>query len=141
MGAGAGGGGWGWGRSSRVKGGQSPGLQLSSCPFRSPSASLSLKGGLGCRGRDAFSLSGEVWSIRMFEERAGLTNGDAGTEPRLPPLGRDFMRASQMNLSMAAWGRLVMSLLPPCSSPNTVSPPKGRPSTATCGTPSAASPR
>ncbi|XP_029329690.1 serine/threonine-protein kinase N3 isoform X3 [Mus caroli] len=54
--------------------------------------------------------------------------------------GRDFLRASQMNLSMAAWGRLVMSLLPPCSSPNIVSPPKGCPSTAACGTPSAASP-
>lgn len=30
-----------------------------------------------------------------------------------------------MNLSMAAWGRLVVSLLPPCSSPSTISPPKG----------------
>ncbi|EHA99952.1 Serine/threonine-protein kinase N3, partial [Heterocephalus glaber] len=39
--------------------------------------------------------------------------------------GQDFLRASQMNLSMAAWGRLVMSLLPPCSSPSTTSPPKG----------------
>ncbi|XP_057576917.1 serine/threonine-protein kinase N3 isoform X3 [Hippopotamus amphibius kiboko] len=39
--------------------------------------------------------------------------------------GQDFLRASQMNLSMAAWGRLVMSLLPPCSSPSTLSPPKG----------------
>uniref|UniRef100_A0A8C3YIB4 Serine/threonine-protein kinase N3 n=1 Tax=Catagonus wagneri TaxID=51154 RepID=A0A8C3YIB4_9CETA len=39
--------------------------------------------------------------------------------------GQDFLRASQMNLSMAAWGRLVMNLLPPCSSPSTVSPPKG----------------
>uniref|UniRef100_A0A8C2SJ35 protein kinase C n=1 Tax=Capra hircus TaxID=9925 RepID=A0A8C2SJ35_CAPHI len=38
--------------------------------------------------------------------------------------GQDFLRASQMNLSMAAWGRLVMSLLPPCSSPSTISPPK-----------------
>ncbi|KAG8512817.1 Serine/threonine-protein kinase N3 [Galemys pyrenaicus] len=43
--------------------------------------------------------------------------------------GQDFLRASQMNLSMAAWGRLVMSLLPPCSSPNTISPPKGCPQT------------
>uniref|UniRef100_F1RR68 Serine/threonine-protein kinase N3 n=1 Tax=Sus scrofa TaxID=9823 RepID=F1RR68_PIG len=39
--------------------------------------------------------------------------------------GQDFLRASQMNLSMAAWGRLVMNLLPPCSSPSTISPPKG----------------
>ncbi|XP_037351355.1 serine/threonine-protein kinase N3 isoform X1 [Talpa occidentalis] len=43
--------------------------------------------------------------------------------------GQDFLRASQMNLSMAAWGRLVMSLLPPCSSPSTISPPKGCPQT------------
>ncbi|KAM5299059.1 serine/threonine-protein kinase N3 [Ctenodactylus gundi] len=43
--------------------------------------------------------------------------------------GRDFLRASQMNLSVAAWGRLVMSLLPPCSSPSTISPPKGYPPT------------
>ncbi|XP_051022845.1 serine/threonine-protein kinase N3 [Acomys russatus] len=54
--------------------------------------------------------------------------------------GQDFLRASQMNLSMAAWGRLVMSLLPPCSSPSTVSPPKGCPPTATCGTSYSASP-
>ncbi|XP_055255379.1 serine/threonine-protein kinase N3 isoform X2 [Moschus berezovskii] len=38
--------------------------------------------------------------------------------------GQDFLRASQMDLSMAAWGRLVMRLLPPCSSPSTISPPK-----------------
>ncbi|XP_022357236.1 serine/threonine-protein kinase N3 isoform X2 [Enhydra lutris kenyoni] len=43
--------------------------------------------------------------------------------------GQDFLRASQMNLSMAAWGRLVMSLLPPCSSPSTISPPKSCPET------------
>ncbi|XP_052038009.1 serine/threonine-protein kinase N3 isoform X2 [Apodemus sylvaticus] len=54
--------------------------------------------------------------------------------------GQDFLRASQMNLNMAAWGRLVLSLLPPCSSPSTVSPPKGCPSAAACGTSSAASP-
>uniref|UniRef100_G3X3J1 protein kinase C n=1 Tax=Sarcophilus harrisii TaxID=9305 RepID=G3X3J1_SARHA len=42
--------------------------------------------------------------------------------------GQDFLRASQMNISMAAWGRLVMSLLPPCSSLSTLSPPGGRPS-------------
>ncbi|CAO2598067.1 Serine/threonine-protein kinase N3 [Lemmus lemmus] len=54
--------------------------------------------------------------------------------------GQDFLRASQMNLSMAAWGRLVISLLPPCSSPSTVSPPKGRPPTAACGSSRSASP-
>lgn len=54
--------------------------------------------------------------------------------------GQDFLRASQMNLSMTAWGRLVMSLLPPCSSPSTVSPPKGCPSAAACETSNSASP-
>ncbi|XP_045144493.1 serine/threonine-protein kinase N3 [Echinops telfairi] len=39
--------------------------------------------------------------------------------------GQDFLRASQMNLSMVAWARLVMNLLPPCSSPSTISPPRG----------------
>ncbi|KAM9641973.1 serine/threonine-protein kinase N3 isoform 1-T1 [Trichechus inunguis] len=45
--------------------------------------------------------------------------------------GQDFLRASQMNLSMVAWGRLVMNLLPPCSSPSTISPPRGCPQTPT----------
>ncbi|XP_054377128.2 serine/threonine-protein kinase N3 isoform X5 [Pongo abelii] len=45
--------------------------------------------------------------------------------------GQDFLRASQMNLGMAAWGRLVMNLLPPCSSPSITSPPKGCPRTPT----------
>lgn len=59
--------------------------------------------------------------------RAGVS-GSLGTEPPFRP-GQDFLRASQMNLSMAAWGRLVMNLLPPCSSPSTISPPKGCPQT------------
>ncbi|XP_053523760.1 serine/threonine-protein kinase N3 isoform X3 [Artibeus jamaicensis] len=56
--------------------------------------------------------------------------------------GQDFLRASQMNLSMAAWGRLVMNLLPPCSSPSTISPPKGCPRTPATprGFPTPASP-
>ncbi|XP_058549874.1 serine/threonine-protein kinase N3 isoform X8 [Neofelis nebulosa] len=43
--------------------------------------------------------------------------------------GQDFLRASQMNLNMAAWGRLVMNLLPPCSSPSTISTPRACPQT------------
>ncbi|XP_006892548.1 PREDICTED: serine/threonine-protein kinase N3 [Elephantulus edwardii] len=42
--------------------------------------------------------------------------------------GQDFLRASQMNLSMLAWGRLV-KLLPPCRSPSTISPSRGCPQT------------
>ncbi|XP_044308994.1 serine/threonine-protein kinase N3 [Varanus komodoensis] len=37
--------------------------------------------------------------------------------------GKAFLRASQMSLNVAAWGRLMLSLLPPCSSLNTLSPP------------------
>ncbi|XP_014375752.1 serine/threonine-protein kinase N3 isoform X3 [Alligator sinensis] len=37
--------------------------------------------------------------------------------------GKEFLRASQMNINIAAWGRLMMSILPPCSSPTTLSPP------------------
>ncbi|XP_027725622.1 serine/threonine-protein kinase N3 isoform X4 [Vombatus ursinus] len=56
--------------------------------------------------------------------------------------GQDFLRASQMNISMAAWGRLVMSLLPPCSSLSTLSPPGRRPSpTSSPDSPGSSSPR
>ncbi|NXA34918.1 PKN2 kinase, partial [Eudromia elegans] len=36
--------------------------------------------------------------------------------------GKEFLRASQMNISVAAWGRLMMSFLPPCSSLSSLSP-------------------
>ncbi|KAM8828544.1 serine/threonine-protein kinase N2 isoform 2-T2 [Spinachia spinachia] len=37
--------------------------------------------------------------------------------------GKDFLRAAQMNMNFATWGRLVMSILPPCSSLESMSPP------------------
>ncbi|NXC98704.1 PKN2 kinase, partial [Certhia familiaris] len=37
--------------------------------------------------------------------------------------GEEFLRAPQMNMNVAAWGRLMMSFLPPCSSISTLSPP------------------
>ncbi|XP_072563214.1 serine/threonine-protein kinase N2-like isoform X1 [Paramormyrops kingsleyae] len=37
--------------------------------------------------------------------------------------GKDFLRAAQMNINFATWGRLMMSMLPPCSSMATLSPP------------------
>ncbi|NWU98856.1 PKN2 kinase, partial [Upupa epops] len=37
--------------------------------------------------------------------------------------GKEFLRAPQMNINVAAWGRLMMSFLPPCSSISTLSPP------------------
>ncbi|NXS83630.1 PKN2 kinase, partial [Erpornis zantholeuca] len=41
--------------------------------------------------------------------------------------GKEFLRASQMNMNVAAWGRLMMSFLPPCSSISTLSPPLNDP--------------
>ncbi|NXQ87829.1 PKN2 kinase, partial [Nyctibius grandis] len=37
--------------------------------------------------------------------------------------GKEFLRAPQMNINVAAWGRLMMSFLPPCSFLSTLSPP------------------
>ncbi|NXM08982.1 PKN2 kinase, partial [Tyrannus savana] len=42
--------------------------------------------------------------------------------------GKEFLRAPQMNMNVAAWGRLMMSFLPPCSSISTLSPPLHDPS-------------
>lgn len=30
--------------------------------------------------------------------------------------GKNFLRAAQMNMNFSTWGRLMMSILPPCSS-------------------------
>lgn len=37
--------------------------------------------------------------------------------------GKDFLRAAQMNINIATWGRLMMNILPPCGSLTTLSPP------------------
>ncbi|XP_070781351.1 serine/threonine-protein kinase N2 [Enoplosus armatus] len=42
--------------------------------------------------------------------------------------GKDFLRAAQMNMNFATWGRLMMSILPPCSSLEPMSPPLAGPS-------------
>ncbi|XP_007542982.1 serine/threonine-protein kinase N2 [Poecilia formosa] len=44
--------------------------------------------------------------------------------------GRNFLRASQMNLNFATWGRLMMSFLPPCNSLEAMSPPLPAPGAA-----------
>ncbi|RXM94683.1 Serine/threonine-protein kinase N2 [Acipenser ruthenus] len=36
---------------------------------------------------------------------------------------KDFLRAAQMNIDIATWGRLMRSVLPPCSAMTTLSPP------------------
>ncbi|XP_062268984.1 serine/threonine-protein kinase N2 isoform X2 [Platichthys flesus] len=41
--------------------------------------------------------------------------------------GKDFLRAAQMNMNFATWGRLMMSILPPCSSLDSMSPPLAGP--------------
>ncbi|XP_078127980.1 serine/threonine-protein kinase N2 isoform X2 [Sander vitreus] len=43
--------------------------------------------------------------------------------------GKDFLRAAQMNMNFATWGRLMMSILPPCSSMEPMSPPLAGPNT------------
>ncbi|XP_008322698.1 serine/threonine-protein kinase N2 [Cynoglossus semilaevis] len=37
--------------------------------------------------------------------------------------GKNFLRAAQMNMNFATWGRLMMSILPPCSNLEPMSPP------------------
>ncbi|KAM4720600.1 LOW QUALITY PROTEIN: serine/threonine-protein kinase N2 [Anableps anableps] len=37
--------------------------------------------------------------------------------------GKNFLRAAQMNMNFATWGRLMMSFLPPCNSLEPMSPP------------------
>uniref|UniRef100_A0A672J4Q4 Serine/threonine-protein kinase N2-like n=1 Tax=Salarias fasciatus TaxID=181472 RepID=A0A672J4Q4_SALFA len=44
--------------------------------------------------------------------------------------GKNFLRAAQMNMNFATWGRLVMSILPPCSSLESLSPPLPGPAAA-----------
>ncbi|XP_040915402.1 serine/threonine-protein kinase N2 [Toxotes jaculatrix] len=41
--------------------------------------------------------------------------------------GKDFLRAAQMNMNFATWGRLMMSILPPCSNLEPMSPPLAGP--------------
>ncbi|XP_076614145.1 serine/threonine-protein kinase N2 isoform X1 [Chaetodon auriga] len=53
--------------------------------------------------------------------------------------GKDFLRAAQMNMNFATWGRLMMSILPPCSSLEPMSPPLADSNTgSTSSTPSPA---
>ncbi|XP_072310219.1 serine/threonine-protein kinase N2 [Eucyclogobius newberryi] len=44
--------------------------------------------------------------------------------------GKNFLRAAQMNMNFATWGRLMMSILPPCSGLEPMSPPLAGPTTA-----------
>ncbi|XP_060936359.1 serine/threonine-protein kinase N2 [Limanda limanda] len=49
--------------------------------------------------------------------------------------GKDFLRAAQMNMNFATWGRLMMSILPPCSSLDSMSPPLAGPAPSSAAAP------
>ncbi|XP_030292186.1 serine/threonine-protein kinase N2-like isoform X1 [Sparus aurata] len=49
--------------------------------------------------------------------------------------GKDFLRAAQMNMNFATWGRLMMTILPPCSSLEPMSPPLAGPNTGSTSSP------
>ncbi|XP_078083698.1 serine/threonine-protein kinase N2 [Mustelus asterias] len=51
--------------------------------------------------------------------------------------GRNFLRASQMNINIATWGRLMMNMLPPCSSMMTTSPSLPPPDSSFTSSPAA----
>lgn len=48
--------------------------------------------------------------------------------------GKNFLRAAQMNMNFATWGRLMMSILPPCSALEPMSPPLAGPNAALAST-------
>lgn len=39
--------------------------------------------------------------------------------------GKSFLRAKQMNINIATWGRLMKRVIPPCNTPSTFSPQDG----------------
>ncbi|XP_071377264.1 serine/threonine-protein kinase N2 [Centroberyx affinis] len=49
--------------------------------------------------------------------------------------GKDFLRAAQMNMNFATWGRLMMTILPPCNSLEAMSPPLAGPPTSATSPP------
>uniref|UniRef100_A0A8C1MPX3 protein kinase C n=1 Tax=Cyprinus carpio TaxID=7962 RepID=A0A8C1MPX3_CYPCA len=80
------------------------------------------------------SLSKEAWnqSFSIELERVRFNNPVIERHPKLQrqkrifpkEKGKNFLRAAQMNMNFATWGRLMMSVLPPCNSTvNALSPP------------------
>ncbi|XP_070614690.1 serine/threonine-protein kinase N3 isoform X1 [Erythrolamprus reginae] len=68
---------------------------------------------------------GRLFLEVMFSQPVVETHTKLQRQKRIFPKqkGKEFLRASQMNVNIATWGRLMMSLLPPCSSLNASSPP------------------
>lgn len=56
--------------------------------------------------------------------------GDRPISFHLCPPGKDFLRAAQMNISLATWVRLMMNVFHPCSSLEPLSPPLTAPCSA-----------
>ncbi|KAM9326698.1 serine/threonine-protein kinase N3 [Gastrophryne carolinensis] len=73
-------------------------------------------------------LFAEIMFCNPVIERRGMVQRQKRIFPKQK--GKDFLRATQMNISFAAWGRLMMSILPPCGAMTTLSPPLPVPSTA-----------
>uniref|UniRef100_A0A668AUK6 Protein kinase N3 n=1 Tax=Myripristis murdjan TaxID=586833 RepID=A0A668AUK6_9TELE len=77
-------------------------------------------------GKDAW---GQSFSIEL--ERVTFINPVIERHPKLQrqrrifpkEKGKDFLRAGQMNMNFATWGRLMMTMLPACSSLEALSPP------------------
>ncbi|OCT57922.1 serine/threonine-protein kinase N3 isoform X2 [Xenopus laevis] len=66
-------------------------------------------------------LFAEVMFCNPIIERRGTVQRQKRIFPKQK--GKDFLRATQMNINFATWGRLMMSILPPCSAMTTLSPP------------------
>ncbi|KAG8447978.1 hypothetical protein GDO86_015182 [Hymenochirus boettgeri] len=66
-------------------------------------------------------LFAEVMFCNPVIERRGKVQRQKRIFPKQK--GKDFLRATQMNINFATWGRLMMSILPPCGSVTTLSPP------------------
>ncbi|XP_071980709.1 serine/threonine-protein kinase N3 isoform X4 [Engystomops pustulosus] len=66
-------------------------------------------------------LFAEIMFCNPMIERRGKVQRQKRIFPKQK--GKDFLRATQMNINFATWGRLMMSILPPCGTMSTLSPP------------------
>ncbi|XP_075691221.1 serine/threonine-protein kinase N3 isoform X2 [Rhinoderma darwinii] len=66
-------------------------------------------------------LFAEIMFCNPVIERRGKVQRQKRIFPKQK--GKDFLRATQMNINFATWGRLMMSILPPCGTMTTLSPP------------------
>ncbi|XP_072285989.1 serine/threonine-protein kinase N3 [Pyxicephalus adspersus] len=73
-------------------------------------------------------LFAEIMFCNPVIERRGKVQRQKRIFPKQK--GKNFLRATQMNINFATWGRLMMSILPPCGTLTTLSPPLPVPTTA-----------